>query len=142
MEVERLVCTLTVIGALVTGFMASALADDRPNVIFILTDDQRYDEMGFMNPVLNTPHIDELARDGVHFRNAFVTTSLCSPSRASILSGQMMHNHGVVDNNAALPEGLELFPSRLQAAGSCCQEWWQAQASHLRRCATLAHAPL
>ncbi|MEQ8691616.1 MAG: sulfatase [Pseudomonadales bacterium] len=94
-----------------------ALAQQPPNIIFVLTDDQRYDELGFMNPVLATPHMDDLAARGVHFRNAFVTTALCSPSRASILTGQMMHNHGVIDNNRPLPEGLELFPQRLQAAG-------------------------
>ncbi len=88
-----------------------------PNIIFILTDDQRYDELGFMNPVLQTPNMDDLAAEGVHFANAFVTTSLCSPSRASILTGQMMHNHGVIDNNRPLPEGLELFPERLRTAG-------------------------
>lgn len=95
---------------------ANALAT-QPNILFILTDDQRYDELGFMNPVLQTPNMDQLAAEGVHFANAFVTTSLCSPSRASILTGQMMHNHGVVDNNRPLREGLELFPGRLQAAG-------------------------
>ena len=92
-------------------------ADSRPNIIFVLTDDQRYDEMGFLNPMLATPNMDAIAREGVHFANAFVTTSLCSPSRASILTGQMMHNHGVIDNNRPLPEGLELFPERLQSAG-------------------------
>ena len=92
-------------------------ADPRPNIIFVLTDDQRYDEMGFMNPMLETPNMDAIAREGVHFANAFVTTSLCSPSRASILTGQMMHNHGVIDNNQPLPEGLELFPERLRSAG-------------------------
>jgi len=89
----------------------------RMNVIFILTDDQRYDELGFMNPVLKTPHIDRLAREGVHFRNAFVTTSLCSPSRASILTGQYMHNHGVVDNNTPVAAGSVFFPQYLQQAG-------------------------
>ena len=89
----------------------------RPNFIFVLTDDQRYDEVGFLNPILETPSMDALAGAGVHFRNAFVTTSLCSPSRASILSGQMMHNHGVIDNNRPLPDGIELFPARLKAAG-------------------------
>ena len=96
---------------------ATRVAEAQPNVIFILTDDQRYDEVGFLNPVLATPHMDALARDGVHFANAFVTTSLCSPSRASILTGQMMHNHGVIDNNRPLSPGLELFPARLQEAG-------------------------
>ena len=70
------------------------------NIIYILTDDQRFDELGFMNPVIDTPNIDRLAQEGVHFKNAFVTTALCSPSRATILTGQYMHNHGVVDNNA------------------------------------------
>jgi arylsulfatase A-like enzyme len=96
---------------------AAGSAIAQPNIIFILTDDQRYDELGFMNPVLETPSMDALAERGVHFRNAFVTTALCSPSRASILTGMMMHNHGVIDNNRPLADGLELFPARLQAAG-------------------------
>ena len=80
------------------------------NVIFILTDDQRFDEMGFMNPIIDTPNIDRLAREGVHFKNAFVTTALCSPSRATILTGQYMHNHGVVDNNAPPNPHSFFFP--------------------------------
>lgn len=95
----------------------SGAAGMPPNIVFILTDDQRFDELGFMNSELQTPNMDALAADGVHFTNAFVTTSLCSPSRASILTGQMMHNHGVIDNNRPLPEGLELFPARLKSAG-------------------------
>lgn len=87
------------------------------NVIYILTDDQRFDELGFMNPVIDTPNMDELAQNGVHFKNAFVTTALCSPSRASILTGQYMHNHGVVDNNKPAKEGTIYFPSYLQEAG-------------------------
>lgn len=102
------------------GFLFVSLlshAHESPNIIFILTDDQRYDEVGFLKPVLETPHMDDLAAQGVYFKNAFVTTALCSPSRASILTGQMMHNHGVVDNNRPLPKRLELFPERLQLAG-------------------------
>jgi N-acetylglucosamine-6-sulfatase len=90
---------------------------DRMNVIYILTDDQRYDEMGFLNPVISTPNMDKLAQEGVHFANSFVTTSLCSPSRATILTGLYMHNHGVVDNNAAPKEGTVFFPEYLQEAG-------------------------
>ena len=107
--------TLLACGLLLLAFSSNAAPP--PNILFVLTDDQRYDEMGFLNPVLNTPAIDRLAAEGVHFENAFVTTSLCSPSRASILTGQMMHNHGVIDNNRPLPEGLELFPQRLRDAG-------------------------
>ena len=87
------------------------------NVIFILTDDQRYDELGFLNPVIDTPNMDRLAEEGAHFRNAFVTTALCSPSRASILTGQYMHNHGVVDNNEPPRPGTVFFPRYLQQAG-------------------------
>lgn len=83
------------------------------NIIYILTDDQRFDELGFINPVLDTPNMDQLAAKGVHFKNAFVTTALCSPSRASILTGQYMHSHGVVDNNAPAKEGSIYFPQYL-----------------------------
>ncbi len=89
------------------------------NIIFILTDDHRYDAFGFMKPQswLETPVLDSLAHDGVHFRNAFVTTSLCSPSRASILTGKYAHQHGIVDNNTAIPKGTRFFPQYLQKAG-------------------------
>jgi hypothetical protein len=65
------------------------------NVVFILIDDHRYDAMGFLKgqPWLVTPVLDSLARDGVHSKNAFVTTALCSPSRASILTGVYAHRH-------------------------------------------------
>lgn len=96
---------------------AAAHGKQRPNIIYILTDDQRYDELGFMNPILDTPHMNRLAKEGTHFRNAFVTTSLCSPSRASILTGLYMHNHGVVDNNKPPREGTRYFPEYLQEAG-------------------------
>lgn len=86
------------------------------NVIFILSDDHRYDFMGFMNkvPFLETPNMDRMAAEGVHVENAFVSTSLCSPSRASILSGQYAHNHQVVDNQSLIPEGTTFFPKYLQ----------------------------
>lgn len=90
---------------------------ERPNIIFILTDDQRYDDLGILNEILETPYLDGLADNGVHFRNAFVTTALCSPSRATILTGQYMNRHGIVDNNQPFPENTEFFSSYLQDAG-------------------------
>ena len=88
------------------------------NVIFVLVDDLRFDAMGNAgHPWLETPHIDALARRGVRLTNAFVTTALCSPSRASILTGQYAHRHRVVDNNSPIPAGTTFFPQRLQAAG-------------------------
>lgn len=87
------------------------------NVIFILVDDHRYDAMGFLDhPFLKTPNLDALAKGGAYMKNAFVTTSLCSPSRASILTGQYMHNHRVVDNNNLAPPGTIFFPQYLQKA--------------------------
>ncbi len=71
----------------------------RPNILFILTDDHRADCMGAMgHPFLKTPHMDRIAAEGVLFENAFVTTSLCSPSRASFLTGQYASVHGVINN--------------------------------------------
>lgn len=89
------------------------------NVVFILADDHRYDAMGFMNkiPGLETPNMDRMAREGVHVKNAFVSTALCSPSRASILTGQYAHTHTIVDNQAPMPEGLLFFPQYLQQVG-------------------------
>jgi N-acetylglucosamine-6-sulfatase len=88
------------------------------NVIFILSDDHRYDVMSFLgHPWVETPAMDAMAKEGVYFEYAMVTTSLCSPSRASILTGQYMHNHGVVDNNVLTKPGTIFFPQYLQAAG-------------------------
>ncbi|WP_126174583.1 sulfatase family protein [Altericroceibacterium xinjiangense] len=88
-----------------------------PNVVFILLDDLRFDGMGFLQPGLHTPNIDRLARGGTYFPNTVVTSSLCSPSRATILTGLTARNHGVVDNNDSSEEGLVYFPSYLQQAG-------------------------
>ncbi len=95
-------------------------AQAQRNIVFILSDDHRYDFMGFMEKApafLETPNLDRLAAEGAHLTNAFVSTSLCSPSRASILTGQYMHRHRVVDNQRPVPEGTRFFPEYLQAAG-------------------------
>ncbi|MEC8330431.1 MAG: sulfatase-like hydrolase/transferase, partial [Verrucomicrobiota bacterium] len=88
-------------------------------VIFILSDDHRHDFMGFTGklPWLETPNMDRMASGGAHFRNAYVTTSLCSPSRATILTGLYAHQHKIVDNQAPNPGGLTYFPEYLQKAG-------------------------
>lgn len=100
---------------------AAGVAGAQPrNVVFILSDDHRYDFMGFHPEApdfLETPGMDRMAAEGAHLRNAFVTTALCSPSRASILSGQYAHHHGVVDNSAPIPETTRFFPQDLQQQG-------------------------
>ena len=97
---------------------ATTASHSRPNVLFILTDDQRWDALSCAgNPYVKTPHIDRLAAEGVYFKNAFCTTSLCSPSRASILSGLYAHRHGVLNNFTEYPVDLPSFPRQLQQAG-------------------------
>jgi len=112
--------TIAAMIILLTAFPCAALAeqpDRHRNIVFFLIDDLRYDTFGFMNhPFVETPHIDSLAKHGAQFTNAFVTTSLCSPSRASFLTGQYMHNHRVVDNADRMPEDTQTFPQLLQHA--------------------------
>jgi arylsulfatase A-like enzyme len=96
---------------------APAPAPKQPNIVFVLVDDLRFDSMGFLTPGLKTPNIDFLARNGTYFPNAVVTSALCSPSRATILTGQTARNHGVIDNNNSTEKGLTFFPTYLQSAG-------------------------
>jgi arylsulfatase A-like enzyme len=91
-----------------------------PNIIFLLTDDHRWDALGVMgNPVIKTPHLDRLAGEGILFTNAYVTTSICAVSRASILSGQYMARHGIDDFNTSFSaEALaQTYPALLKSAG-------------------------
>lgn len=89
------------------------------NIIFILSDDHRFDFMGFMNKpkFLKTPNMDRMAAGGVNFKKTFVSTSLCSPSRTSILTGKYSHRHGVVTNTAELPKNTMFFSQYLQQCG-------------------------
>ena len=89
-----------------------------PNIIFILGDNIQHDDFGFMNhPFIQTPGIDRLAGEGVVFENAFNTTSLCSPSRASILTGAYAHNHGVLNNHTPWTGQKTTFLQYLKEAG-------------------------
>ncbi|ADV49776.1 sulfatase [Cellulophaga algicola DSM 14237] len=75
-------------------------AQDRPNIVFILTDDQSYDLLGCTgNPVVQTPNIDKIAQEGILFTNAHVTSAICTPSRISILLSQYERKHGVNFNS-------------------------------------------
>jgi N-acetylglucosamine-6-sulfatase len=92
----------------------------RPNIVFILIDDLRWDELGIAgHPFIKTPHIDRIAREGARFRHAFMTTPLCSPSRASFLTGQYAHTHGITDNvdRSAASHQLVTWPRLLHDAG-------------------------
>jgi len=91
---------------------------ERLNFLFILTDDQRFDAMGCAgHPFLKTPNIDWLAKTGARFTNAFVTTSLCSPSRASFLTGRYAHLHRVLNNLTPWHETNITFLELMKQAG-------------------------
>jgi len=92
----------------------------RPNFLVILIDDLRYDEFGAGgHPYMKTPHIDRLAHEGAMFERAFHTTSICSPNRASIMTGQYASRHGIIDNVArgAMSHRLPNYHLELQKLG-------------------------
>ena len=106
---------LLLLCALVT---TTGAAEKKPNVLFILCDDLRPAALGcYGSANVKTPNIDALASGGVRFANAFCTTSLCSPSRASILTGLYASRHGVRDNFTELPAALPHWPARLHDSG-------------------------
>jgi arylsulfatase A-like enzyme len=92
----------------------------KPNLIVILVDDLRFDETSASgHPYMRTPHIDRLALEGAKFTNAFHTTPLCSPNRASILTGQYASRHGIIDNvgRDAMSHRLANYHLQLKALG-------------------------
>ena len=93
---------------------------DRPNFLVILIDDLRFDEFGAGgHPYMKTPNVDRIAHEGANCLRAFHTTPLCSPNRASILTGQYASRHGIIDNVArdALSHRLPNYHVALQALG-------------------------
>ena len=100
------------------GATAPDLGEEKPNIVFILGDNIQYDDFGFQgHPFIKTPGLDKLASEGVVFANAFNTTSLCSPSRASILTGAYAHNHGVKNNHTPWTGQKTTFLEYLKRAG-------------------------
>lgn len=130
MKLRRIVVVVLVFGILImiSGAFrkknqdtAEKLQDtSRPNIIFLLTDDHRWDALGAAgNPIIKTPHLDKLAQSGILFQNAYVTTSICCVSRASILTGQYEAFHNIHDFSTAFTsEALSnTYPMLLKKAG-------------------------
>ena len=108
----------TAAAAAAAPFMACRGSQRKPNVVFVLSDDLRWDAMSVAgHPFLKTPNIDRIANEGVRFRNAFCTSSLCSPSRASFLSGLYAHSHQVINNFTEFPANVPSYPQRLHDGG-------------------------
>lgn len=110
------------------GLLAPAMpaAERKPNFLFIYTDDQRWDALGVVQreqgeaarfPWFKTPNMDRIAAEGVRFRNAFVTLSLCSPSRTTFLTGRYNHHNGVINNYTPFPPDSVTHASLMRAAG-------------------------
>ncbi|MGN6553913.1 MAG: sulfatase family protein [Verrucomicrobiota bacterium] len=101
-------------------------AESRPNFLVMVTDDQQWAALSCVQrelgaagrfPWFQTPNLDRLAAEGVRFRNAFVTESLCSPSRAAILTGQYNHLNGVVNNHTFFPMTNVTYSALMRDAG-------------------------
>ncbi len=109
---------LVVLTALLLAMPASA--SQQPNIVFVLIDDLRYDALGAEgHPYVQTPAIDNIARDGIRFERFFVSNPICSPSRATILTGQYALTNGIVNNkdNSAESHTLQTFAIPIRAAG-------------------------
>jgi arylsulfatase len=112
----KLPCLFSIL--LLTTF-ANAAAD-KPNVVFLLVDDLRHNALGCMgDKIVQTPNIDRLAKEGVLFKNMFVTTSICSVSRATALTSQWMRRHGIEDFAKGISDEAwkDTYPARFRDAG-------------------------
>jgi N-acetylglucosamine-6-sulfatase len=119
-SIRRISHALAVTLAAAVAACGRPAPDRPPNIVVILVDDLRWDDIGIAgHPFARTPTIDQLARDGSRFLNAFATTPLCSPSRAAILTGQYAHTNGIIDNTArdSASHRLQTFAIPLKDAG-------------------------
>lgn len=121
MTLRKTFFNVTVVLALIFGCQPK-IHQESPNIVFIITDDQ---QVGLLtsegNTVIQTPNIDRIAKEGMTFSNFFVTTPLCSPSRATFLTGQYPHTHGIVNNDRVgldvISHTLMTWPRQLRENG-------------------------
>jgi len=100
------------------GVSSAQTYSSRPNIIVIVGDDLRGDALGVTgHPFFKSPNLDRIANEGVLFQNSFVVHSLCSPSRATLLTGLYSHQHRVLDNDTPLHSRLTTVAQYLNAAG-------------------------
>lgn len=106
------------LGSLLASRVRGEDTDDRPNIVVVLSDDHRTDFMGVTgHPFIQTPNMDRMAREGAFFENAFITTSLCSPSRASYLTGLYASTHGCRNNTSTYNRKYPTFPELMAETG-------------------------
>ena len=110
-----LICLLVICSGIITSFIdpVSKAKSKAPNIIFILTDDQRWDALGYAgNNIIHTPHLDQLAREGLYFKNAFATTPICAASRATLFTGLYERTHDYTFGKLPLSNAymMEIYP--------------------------------
>ncbi|MEA2710375.1 MAG: hypothetical protein QOF78_2976 [Phycisphaerales bacterium] len=114
-------CTFITLLVLAIAPTARAADAPRPNIVFILMDDMRWDCMSIAgHPFLKTPNLDRIGREGAYFKNSFVTYPLCSPARGNFFTGAYAHHHGIVGNGAKYNEPshkLDTYHRHLQSSG-------------------------
>lgn len=103
---------------IVVGLTCSAHAVEKPNIVFFIADDVSQEDFGcYGHPTIKTPHVDALAANGMRFDNAYLTTSSCSPSRCSMITGRYPHNTGAPELHVRLPSAQIRFTELLRKAG-------------------------
>ena len=105
-----------------TGQGRAVAEDPPPNVVFIVSDDQHWRDYAFMgHPHVRTPHLDRLARESLVYRRGYVTSSLCCPSLATLITGRYPHEHRVVGNDP--PRGKDTFAAGRERMNRHLEEW-------------------
>ena len=119
MNINRSVLSKGIGLLLASSAMASVAAEDaRPNILFIFSDDHANQAISSYNPTLgHTPNIDRIASEGAIFERAFVTNSICQPSRASVMTGKHSHKNGVIDNSSRWNPNQVIFPKIMEQSG-------------------------
>jgi arylsulfatase len=114
----RIAVPVAAIAMLFATTAAPAAAAERPNFLFIIADDVSHDDLGcFGNAAIKTPNLDRLAAEGMAFDRAYLTTSSCSPTRCSVITGRYPHNTGSPELHMPLPTDQYMFPQALRDAG-------------------------
>jgi len=106
------------LGVFILGCSNNTEIKKKPNILFIMSDDHAYQAISaYDDRLIQTPNIDRIANEGMLFKNACVTNSICAPSRAVILTGKHSHLNGKIDNHAKFDDSQTTFPQLFQKAG-------------------------
>lgn len=94
--------------------------EKKRKIVFIMTDTQRYDMLGCVNPDMKTPHLDNLAAEGMRFHHAYSTSPVCTPARSAIFTGTYPHSNGAWGNNMGMGDNIKTIGQRLSDNGMTC----------------------